>query len=225
MTNIASYHKTGTHLLRHIFKRYRKLDKSFRYHFNSHFNLIPPDKVSKSKNLVIIRNPFEIIISACNYHHKAKEPGIIKKGKTESDGYCWYLLPDKNKTYAEHLKSLKNMDEKIIFEMNNKAKITILNIYIDIITKNQYSLFIHLEDFYTKEGREKLAKNISKYLNINYEKLLNSINKCSSVKFNCTNPTNDLLYKKLFKKCHYDAFYEIFPKDILEVFGYTSLLK
>tara|TARA_B100000900_G_C20008059_1_gene484606 strand:+ start:253 stop:501 length:249 start_codon:yes stop_codon:yes gene_type:complete len=64
-------------------------------------------------------------------------------------------VPDEkynNKTYKEYMKNLSEND-KIIFEMDNKAYNTITNIYNDVKNRNFNNniLFIKIEDLYNEK--------------------------------------------------------------------------
>ena len=65
---IASYHKTGTELIRGIFKQYRLYDNTFDFQFNDHFNYVSNNKIKTSKCVVIIRHPYELLMSAVRWH-------------------------------------------------------------------------------------------------------------------------------------------------------------
>ena len=62
MIIFGSYHKTGTLLLNNICKNYFQ-NNSKDYNFSEHFDRINDNVIKNTKCVVIIRHPYEIIMS------------------------------------------------------------------------------------------------------------------------------------------------------------------
>jgi len=133
---IGSYHKTGSVIFSDIFKTYQQHDKSFIYADYNHFNSVPDDAISKKKCVVLIRHPYEMIMSGMRYHQIADEgwcttdtgrlPVIRKdsqKGWKRFGQRNFNGAPPKGElgkcSYKEYINSLKTRDEKIMFELHN----------------------------------------------------------------------------------------------------------
>lgn len=147
MIIIGSYHKTGSVLFSKIWEDYFN-HKTKDYIDYNHFERVTNDMIKNTKCVVIIRHPYEIIMSGVRYHQITSEEWCNIKEKTLN-----------NLSYKEHIKSL-NFDDKIIFEMEekssfreNNANHTINAIYNDIKNRNFNNniLFIKLEDLYEKK--------------------------------------------------------------------------
>ena len=153
MIIIGSYHKTGTHIWRNIWEEYFKKNDNL-YKFYHHFNRIVKN-LNGEKCLVIIRNPYEIIMSGMRYHQNpiAKEKWCFKKYKN-------------GMSYRDYIRSLP-FDKKIIFEMLNCAKDTILDIYNDkkYNNKNNNILFLKLEDITDNSKLGEICYKICKFTN------------------------------------------------------------
>ncbi len=213
MIIIGSYHKTGTALFHKIWKQYFKSDTT-KFTFNSHFNRVPDDDIKNHKCIVIIRNPYEIIMSGTRYHQITREKWVhIKKEEYN------------NKTYQEHILSL-NQDDKILFEMNNAGKRTINFMYNDIKNRNFNNnvLFIRLEDLYDNENISKICKKISSHagMYINTEFLIRCFKNTLSKNFHRTNSKNKYTYTEHFKDFHYSRFAGLFPEDLMKVLMYEQ---
>lgn len=129
---VGTHHKAGTYWLRSIFQEicsyhamiYTKggkqdlLPEQFDVYFqnNSVFNDLESFKVP-FRGIHIIRDPRDIIISGCFYHQKADEK--------------WLHITDKNfqgLTYQQKINSYKDLNDKILFEMEHAGKETITRI-------------------------------------------------------------------------------------------------
>jgi len=205
------YFNTGTLLFYNIWKEYFNLDTT-KYTFNDHFNEVSNDDIKKFKCIVIIRNPYEIIMSGTRYHQITKEK-------------CFHFKQEKynNKTYQEHILSL-NHDDKILFEMNNVGKSTIDCIYNDIKYRNFNNnvLFIKLEDLYDNENISKVCEKIGSHADIyiNIELLIRCFKSNLSKNFHRTNTNNQYTYTENFKEIHYSQFTNLFPKDLMKILMY-----
>lgn len=128
---VGTHHKTGTVWMLNIFvqicKKYplrflhgkRKgdfltFDKHYDVYFqyNSRFDL--DALVSDYRGFHIIRDPRDIIISGCFYHQTSSEEWL-KQPKKEFD----------NLTYQDKINSYDNLEDQLIFEMNNVGRTTI----------------------------------------------------------------------------------------------------
>ena len=223
MLIVGSYHKTGTVLIKHIFKNiygkkmYNKTLMGSNLHkfiFRNHFNSVSNEYIKNNKSVIIIRNPYEIICSGMRYHQRTIETWAQTRRKLFN-----------GLSYKQKINSLKNDDEKLMFEMNNYARNTIKAIYNDIknrnLNKNIYIL--KLEDLYDQKNLPKICKEIHKHINnkeISYNKILVAFKTSLNIDFHRTNKKNEYTYPKLFKKIHYDRFNTLFPKDLFKVLGY-----
>ena len=95
---IGSYHKTGSTLFRNIWKYYdsinsnKAVNTSVNFHHNNHFNRVNNDLIKSNKCIVIIRNPYEIIMSGVRYHQITDEKWCnIKKDKFGGLSYKQYI--------------------------------------------------------------------------------------------------------------------------------------
>lgn len=212
---IASYHKTGTLLFYKIFEEYKKYNDKFNFQFVDHFNEVEDITVLKSKCIVIIRHPYEIIMSAMRWHQ-------VATAKQEP----WLYEPyNQLYSYYEYINSLKTIDEKILFEMDNSSGKNINKMYENV--KNRTTvLFIKLEDLWNRIDMIDVCKKIKVYLeyDIHMDKLVKAFE--SSLSFNHgignhrTNPKNCHTYIEFLKDIHYQKIKKTFPSDLLEVLGY-----
>ncbi len=127
---VGSHHKTGTVWLDSIFREIctfhdliyysgssEKLPEKFNVFFQDHsiFNL---EEIDESfRGLHIIRDPRDVIISGCFYHQKSREKWLHKRRKNLGGS-----------TYQEAINNHENLDDKILFEMENLGRKTISDI-------------------------------------------------------------------------------------------------
>lgn len=180
---VGTHHKTGTVWMSTIFKRVsnkfglkffaknqENLPEDFDIFLENHskFNF---DKLAvRYKGIHIIRDPRDVIISACFYHTKSKEKWLhIKKQE-------WGGL-----TYQEKINSYNSLDDQILFEMENSSFKNILDMvqwdysnlafieiqYEEIILDKDLLLFHKILVFLGFSG-----KNIPEILNIIYNSSL-----------------------------------------------------
>ena len=214
MLIIASYHKTGTVLFQNIWNHYaksiNKLPKQV-FTFYDHFNNTSDDYIKNNKCVVIIRNPYEIIMSGIRYHKKTLEEWCSKKIYINS------------MTYKEYINSL-NKEDQIMFEMRNIGKLTIDNIYHDIKNRNYNNnvLFIKIEDLYIRSNIKDICLKIYNHLDkeIQLDKLIESFHINLNINFNRTFFENKYTYQDYFNKKHYIEFNRIFKKDTMSVLDY-----
>ena len=140
MIIIGSYHKTGSALFSKIWHDYFNQKTKDCMDYN-HFDCVTNDMIKNTKCVVIIRHPYEIIMSGVRYHQITSEKWCNKKKKDLN-----YL------SYKQNIQNL-NFDDKIIFEMENCAYRTINAIYNDMKNRNFNNniLFIKLENLYEKK--------------------------------------------------------------------------
>lgn len=211
---IGSYHKTGSVLWSSIWSAYLK-PRNIIYIDNNHFNKVSQADIFKNKCLVIIRNPYEIIMSGVRYHQKTSE--------------SWCRVPKlkyNNMSYQEYIQKL-NADEKIIFEMSNTAHSTIMSIYKDIKFRNTANnvLFIKLEDLYNEQKIPQICTKIKNHLlpiHIQNSELISIMKMKLNHDYHRTNKSNKYTYHSSFKSQHKKKFDQLFPKDIFKVFGYSD---
>lgn len=212
---IGSYHKTGTVLFSAIWIKYFN-QKTKDYKIYEHFNYVTDDMIKNTKCVVIIRHPYEIIMSGVRYHQKTSEIWCNQKEKNLN-----------NLSYKQHIQNL-NFDDKIIFEMENCGYNTINAIYNDMKNRNFNNnvLFIKLEDLYKKKNIPIICKKIKEHckssVNIDSDKLINSFLKKLNISFHRTNKNNSYTFNKYFKEHHINHFNNLFPKDTLEILGYND---
>jgi hypothetical protein len=210
---VGSYHKTGSQLIDNIFKNYNKLESSFDYKFYDHFNEVSDEDIATHKCVVIIRHPCEIIMSGMRYHQKSNEEWLHRK--LEKYG---------NSSYYECLKNSENVNEKILFEMRNCARETILLLYNDVKNRNHYKnvLFIKLEDFYTLEGLYNIISTIQEHFDfyIGFKQLFKAFSIALNFDYSRTNKYNCYTYKDAFTEHHYNELKNLFPEDLFRVLGY-----
>ena len=121
----GGYHKTGSVLFEQILKLCNELhNNKLKYKFSNHFNNIPDRVVQNNRGIVLVRNPYEIICSGMRYHQITDEKWVHVRNEKFN-----------GMTYQKHLKSLDD-ENKLMFEMNEKAKNTIHDIYNDMKNRN-----------------------------------------------------------------------------------------
>lgn len=215
MIIIGSYHKTGSVLFSNIWHDYFN-QKTKDYMDYNHFDDVANDMIKNTKCVVIIRHPYEIIMSGVRYHQITSEEWC-NKNKKELNGL----------SYKQNIQNL-NFDDKIIFEMENCAYQTINAIYNDMKNRNFNNnvLFIKLESLYEKKNIPIICKKIKEHceysVNIDSDKLTNSFLKTLYKPFHRTNKNNSYTFNEYFKEHHINHFKKLFPKDTLEILGYVD---
>jgi len=205
---LGSYHRTGTKFIKAVFNELKEL----KYKFIDHFDRILDDEIKNNKCLVIIRHPYEIIMSGVRAH--------------QLDNQKWLLESQERFNYNSYREMMisKTLDNKIIFELENEGGLTLKSIYNDIKNRNFNNniLFIKLENFYTSNNLDEISKKIISHLNlkIENEKLVYAFKKHINKKYNMTNKSNSYTFEDNFKRNHYKLCSKILPPDILEVIGY-----
>ena len=212
MIIFGSYHKTGTALFHNIWKEYFK-NQPNDYLFSEHFDRVPDDEIKSNKCVVIIRNPYEVIMSGTRYHQITSEKWVHVKNKNYG-----------NMPYQEKINSLDD-DGKILFEMNNCGKWNIDAMYNDIKNRNFHGnvLFIKLEELYERENIPVICEDIINHIkgeNLNYKKLISCFENNLSRSFHRTNDKNEYTYPGYFKEMHYQEFIKLFPEDTLKILMY-----
>jgi len=215
MIIIGSYHKTGSVLFSDIWHNYFN-QKTKDYMDYNHFDCTTNDMIKNTKCVVIIRHPYEIIMSGVRYHQITSEKWCNKKRKDLND-----------LSYKQNIQNL-NFDDKIIFEMENCAYETINAIYNDMKNRNFNNniLFIKLENLYEKKNIPIICKKIKEHckssVNIDSDKLTNSFLKTLNKSFHRTNKNNSYTFNEYFKEHHINHFKKLFPKDTLKILGYVD---
>jgi len=224
---LGSYHKTGTELFNNIWDTYKKLlnekqnetnvkdnNNEKIYSFYHHFNNVSAEEIIAHKCIVLIRNPYEIIMSGVRYHKITDE--------------AWCCSPQdrfNNLSYKEYISSLPD-NEKIIFEMKNCGQHTLKHIYNDMKNRNYGNqvYFIKLEDLYDIDNIPIICKKIVEHLdeseNINLDFLIEAFETNLSKSFHRTNNSNNYTYPDEFKEQDYIEFNKLFPNDIVTIMGY-----
>ena len=216
MLIIGSYHKTGSLLWTNIWRDYFQGNMKNVKDFN-HFDIVSDDVIKKTKCLVLIRHPKEIIMSGVRYHQITDEKWCVEKHPDKYGGL----------SYREYIQSLTE-DDKITFEMENYGGNTINSIYNDMKTRNYRNnvMFIRIEDLYNKKNIPSICQKIKRHchpsVDINAKKLTNSFIKMLAKSFHRTHKTNTHTYSEHFKDTHINRFADLFPSDLLDVMGYSS---
>ena len=183
---IITHHKTGTSLWKHIFSELEMCCKLksisiTKNNSSENLNLINGqwdicrfthginNKLLEAldkfdyKCVHSIRNPANIIISAANYH---------KENKKEE----WLTLKKKefgNMSYQEKISSFENLQQELIWEMNNASNRTIKDM-MKLIKANK-SNFKNLDlDYISFDPRMVEFKNLYYFLNLEQHKDVNS---------------------------------------------------
>ena len=233
---IASYHKTGTELIRGIFKQYRLYDNTFDFQFNDHFNYVSNNKIKTSKCVVIIRHPYELLMSAVRWHETDSKKNIPYWNEPQPRF--------NNLSYYEYFRAIKSFDEKILFELSNSAGSNIKHMYNDIKHRNFNNnvLFIKLEDLWDKSNIPIVCKKIKHHFEyierpkgleiIQHDKLTKAFEVGLTINYHRTNFERTGMYTVNYKNCHtyaeylkdihYQRIEKIFPNDLLEVLDYVE---
>lgn len=232
---IATHHKTGTFWLKTIFQslalRYRlkmisvskytenekKLLESQEWDilFVGHSNISVESIQEPYRGIHMIRDPRDMIVSGCLYHQKTDE--LWAQKQQEKYG---------GMSYREKLLSYKNMDDKILFEMEGSSygnirtmmawdyqNKNILEIkYENLIKDEKLFLFHEIFSFLGVSGGQ-----IGTALNIAWNGSLFS----GKVKSSHIQSGQPQRWKKYFKKVHRQRFEELFG-DCLAKLGYCS---
>jgi len=234
---IATHHKTGHHIMDNIFRDFAK-PAGLHYYDVSKSSFIPHDadvivyegkgleeikdkyemegyrskfdfRKYNIKGIHVIRNPFEIIVSAYKFHKTENRPRLDVKHKE------WG-----NKSYRECL----HMDNGLIFEMEQQSRRVINAIYSWDYSDKRF-LNIKLEDFY--DDFDKTIIKIANHLGFNSEIMLFQAKKYDiqqNIPNYATNKTgNKYTYPNFFKKEHYEHFFTLFPSDIFNKLGYLDV--
>ena len=218
MIIIGTYHKTGTVLFKNIVSSLKKKN----YKFINQFNRLSDNQIKNNKCIIIIRNPYEIICSSMRYHQISNESWLHKKYKSSP----FYPSENWDMSYQDKINSLKNDDEKIIFEMENSAKNTILSIYHDIKNRNYDNniLIIQLEELYDTNNIKNVCQKIIEHVKdpeLNINKLIQIFNIHLKKNYHRTNTKNEYTFIRKFKDFHYTKFNKTFPSDLLEIMNYS----
>jgi hypothetical protein len=221
----GTFHKTGTNFWKNILIKYFNDNKipllithylkdledleshNDTYIFvensgNINFNLLKNCKI-----ILFIRNPKEIIMSSVRYHQLCNEEWCTSKNIYKSKE------TDKYDSYQNIIRKL-DIDDKIIFEMNNASKFSI-NKIIESLKFNNI-VYIKLEDLINESLILDISNNISNFFNLNSIKLHNIILSNSKKKSNCTKIDNTPSYLKYFKENHLILFYNLYNKSLLQ---------
>ncbi len=228
---ISTYHKTGTILLYNIIKKYTNANKPkdiwkptqtstvenishLEYAFFDDFNKMNDD-LKKNVCVVVIRNPYEIIVSGARYHENCKEK--------------WTHTPQPAKGNLSLSQILKNSNEedKIRVEMNDVGFRTVDKIYRDMkkYSNSKNILFLKLEDIWNYDNLSSICKKINQHFgnSMDEDKLL----KCFlEVLDNETehrrHKKNEYSYHKQFTPKLIQEFHKLFQPDLFEVLGYED---
>lgn len=212
---VGSYHKTGTVLIKNVFRKLNLLlNNRVAYMFKDHFNYFSDNEVKKWKSVVIIRNPYEIICSGMRYHQVSDETWLHQR-KAQFGGA----------TYSQCINGLSSVDDKLMFEMNNCGGDTVRDIYNDLKNRNfnEGIYVIRLEDLYDIRNLPRICNEIVTHLGIGdwvAEYLVKAFLATLRISHHRTHGTNELTYEKLFKEKHYTEFKRLMPENVLDVMGY-----
>lgn len=230
---VGTHHKTGTAWMSKIFKEIasnynlkyssptaskgilvtptQNFDIFFQTH--SRFDL---EKISNNyKGLHIIRDPRDIIVSACFYHMKSSEEWLHIKSPAFG-----------GLTYQEKLNSYSSLDDKLFFEMENSSKITIQDIknwdynnsnfieikYENLIRDNELILFKEIFEFL---GFRKIVTPNILEIAFNNSLFSGKVKKSVHVRSGQTQQ-----WKKYLTPLHEKRFFELFG-DVLVKLNYA----
>ncbi len=215
---VGTHHKAGTTWMRVIFEKisrkhslvFHNLSKDSRYPdefdllFETHSKFELGSIQTPFRGMHIIRDPRDVIISGCFYHQKAKEYWLHEPRQK------WQGL-----TYQQKINSYRNIDDRIIFEMENVGKGYVEEImrwdyrnphfieikYEDLIRDINLTLFHKIFTFLGFPGSA-----IPEILDIAYS------NSLFSGKVNSAHVRSGKVkeWRKYFKPIHRDRFLELF---------------
>lgn len=227
---VGTYHKTGTVWLRDIFlKISRKTGLPFTVSYIRDFVSTPhiyfheessfdPEIMDAQyfRGVHLIRDPRDIAVSGMFYHKKAKEPWLHQK------------YPEFNgMTYQEKINSYDNLDEQLLFEIENAA-LRNTNLMKEWDYSNNNFIEIKYENLINDSNLELFhdifvflgfrSEAILKCLNIAYGKSLFSQKKkkTSHIRSGKTRQ-----WEKYFKPKHKKKFYALHG-DLLVRLGYEE---
>ncbi|WGH80073.1 sulfotransferase family protein [Jannaschia ovalis] len=128
---VGTHHKTGTLWMRAVFRRLAaalgieshvtypargdglvpEIDRVFLFSWSSRFPEALLDRPD-ARVLHVIRDPRDVLLSGCRYHHHAPEAGeaFLHAPREDLGGL----------TYQQHLNALEDPEEKLLFEMREK---------------------------------------------------------------------------------------------------------
>jgi len=226
---IGTHHKTGTSWLNSIFRDICR-HHSLIYYYGSQdslpglFDVFFQDHSIFDfhslgvgfRGIHLIRDPRDVIISGCFYHQKSGEAWLHRPMK-ELQGF----------TYQQKINSYGNIDDKILFEMENSGRETICDMlnwnytrssfyemkYEDLIKDTDLMLFHKLFCFLGFPGSV-----IPSLLAISYNNSLFSGQHRKSVHIR-SGETNQ--WKNYFKPSHKDRFLELFGDALIRL-GYEK---
>ena len=226
---IGTHHKTGTVWLESIFREICRshnlkfytgeqdsLPAQFDVFLQDHSVFDLDSIAAPFRGIHIIRDPRDVIISGCFYHQKSDEK--------------WLHRPLSNLqglTYQQKINSYKNVDDQILFEMENAGRDTIRDMmnwdytrasfceikYEDLIEDFDLILFHKMFSFLGFPG-----SRIPRLLTVAYGRSLFSGQQKKSVHIR-SGKTNQ--WKRHFKPSHKDRFLELFG-DGLQRLGYEK---
>jgi len=226
---IGTHHKTGTVWLASVFKvisQFHSLNYNFAkrgtnpadfdiyMHDHSKFDFDAID--FEYRGMHIIRDPRDVIISGTFYHQKSQEVWLHEK-QDRFNGM----------SYLEKINSIKDMDDKILFEMDHASNVTI-NEMIGWNYSNPNFIEVRYEDLiqdYDLELFHKIFKHlgfpggsIPGLLNIAYKKSIFSgeVEKKGHIRSGKSRQ-----WEKHFKPVHLEKFRENFG-DVLIDLGYEE---
>mgnify|MGYP005820945473 FL=1 len=223
---IGAWHKTGINAIRVLFRMYKKNVPDFDFQFKKKLGIgFNHYVLEKSKVILCIRNPYEIIVSGMRYHQTTKEK--------------WCVQPNERYnglSYKDHISSLENDEEKVLFEMRENSYLTITSMYDFLRDHSQYEIyskknknhnlndnivFIRLEQFWTEQGRQEIVDTITSHVpNMDKDMLTECIVAHGERKFNNTHPDFNYSYPQYFTDSLYKEFNTLFSSDLFDVLGY-----
>ncbi|MFX0202290.1 MAG: sulfotransferase domain-containing protein [Candidatus Hodarchaeota archaeon] len=226
---IGTHHKTGSYWLSSVFQNICRhysltfyagtqdsLPEQYDVFFQNH-SVFDLDSIGVPfRGIHIIRDPRDVIISGCFYHQKSEEEWLHRPRK-DLQGL----------TYQQKINSYRNIDDQILFEMENVGKETICDMlnwdytcssfyelkYEDLIEDIDLILFHKIFSFLGFPGSV-----IPNLLAIAYNKSLFSGLHSKSVHIR-SGETNQ--WKKYFKPNHKDRFLELFGDALIRL-GYEK---
>jgi len=227
---VGTHHKTGTVWLNSVFRnicishqlKYRESDldtpEDDQYDVLFH-NASKFDNTTLSqlfRGIHVIRDPRDIIVSGCFYHLRSDE--------------AWLFTPQhylNGRTYKDTICQLENLDEQLLFEMENHGTWTISQIcswnyknpsffevkYEELIEDSTLLIF---RDIFLFLGFPR--SSLPNLLSIAYQNSIFSLNYQNSQHIRSGKP-ND--WKQYFKPRHKEKFLELFGNVLIDL-GYEK---
>jgi hypothetical protein len=156
------------------------------------------------KGIHTVRHPYEVIVSACEWHKIVARPWVDNKREN-------------GRTYREHVLG----SDGLLYEMGHRSRQTIMEMYHWSYDDERF-LNVKLEDFW--DDFEGTTKRVADWLELDQEVVMSCTDNLDirkNVPDYATNRTGQKWrWQNVFTDEHFAAFAEMFPNDTLEKLGY-----